>query len=71
MEIYQINYTDEALQDLRDIYEYLSEELKVPETAATQVKRIRNNVRSLNTFPVDVNQLTGNPGLSWACVSWS
>lgn len=51
MEIYQINYTDEALQDLRDIYQYLSEELKIPETAATQVKRIRNNVRSLNTFP--------------------
>jgi len=51
MEIYQINYSDEALQDLRGIFEYISEELKAPEIAAAQVKRIRIRIRTLDTFP--------------------
>ena len=51
MEIYRISYTDEALQDLRDIFEYISLELKVPEIAAAQVRRILNHARSLDTFP--------------------
>ena len=48
---YSIQYTDEALQDLRDIYDYISSELKAPGIAAAQVKRIRDEVRSLCTFP--------------------
>ena len=48
---YSIQYTDEALQDLRDIYDYISFELKAPGIAAAQIKRIRDEIRSLNVFP--------------------
>ena len=51
MEGYSISYTDEALQDLRDIFDYISIELKSPRVAASQVKRIRDEVRSLDLFP--------------------
>ena len=51
MDAYSISYTDEALQDLRDIYGYISVELKSPRVAAAQVKRIRDEVRSLDIFP--------------------
>ena len=51
MDSYLVSYTDEALQDLRDIYGYISSELKAPGIAVAQVKRIRDEVRSLSTFP--------------------
>jgi len=51
MDNYLVSYTDEALQDLRDIYDYISVELKEPRIAAAQIKRIRDEVRSLNVFP--------------------
>ena len=40
-ENYRINYSAEALGDLRDIYNYIVNELLAPENAAAQVKRIR------------------------------
>ena len=48
---YIIQYTDEAKEDLRDIYKYISEELLVPDTAKLQFKRIIKAVRSLEQFP--------------------
>ena len=51
MDNYLVSYTDEALQDLLDIYDYISVELKSPGIASAQVKRIRDEVRSLSTFP--------------------
>lgn len=51
MDNYAIQYTDESLQDLRDIYDYISTELKSPGVAAAQVKRIRDEIRSLSMFP--------------------
>ena len=51
MDEYQIQYTDEALQDLRDIYDYISVELKSPGIAAAQLRRIRDEIRSLGMFP--------------------
>ena len=51
MNDYLVSYTNEALQDLRDIYDYISVELKAPGIAAAQVKRIRDEVHSLSTFP--------------------
>ena len=46
MEDYLIQYTDESLQDLRDIYDYISTDLKSPEVSAAQIKRIRDEIRS-------------------------
>ena len=51
MDNYSIQYTEESLQDLRDIYDYISAELKSPGVAAAQVKRIRDEIRSLSMFP--------------------
>ena len=51
MEDYLIQYTDESLQDLRDIYDYISTDLKSPEVSAAQIKRIRDEIRSLSVFP--------------------
>lgn len=51
MDKYLVKYSDEALRDLRDIFEYISYELKEPAIALAQVKRILNKIRSLDTFP--------------------
>lgn len=48
---YKVDYSAEALDDLRGIYAYIANELLVPETAAAQVGRIRNEVRSLDFMP--------------------
>lgn len=51
MDNYLVSYTDEALQDLRDIHDYIAVELKAPGIAAAQIDRIRNEIRSLDRFP--------------------
>lgn len=48
---YRINYSNEALADLRGIYTYIAEELLVPEFAKDQIHRILSGVRALNTMP--------------------
>lgn len=47
-ENYTVSYSGDALNDLREIYTYIANELLVPETAAAQVGRIRKEVRSLD-----------------------
>ena len=48
---YKVGYSEAALDDLREIYAYIANELLVPETAAAQVGRIRKEVRSLDFMP--------------------
>ena len=48
---YSIQYTDESLQDLMAIHDYISTDLKSPGVAAAQLKRIRDEIRSLSMFP--------------------
>lgn len=48
---YRINYSADSLGDLREIYNYIANELMAPENAAAQVKRIRKKVRSLTSMP--------------------
>ena len=50
-ENYKVSYSGDALNDLREIYTYIANELLVPETAAAQVGRIRKEVRSLDFMP--------------------
>lgn len=50
-ENYKVGYSTDALDDLREIYAYIANELFVPETAAAQVGRIRKEVRSLDFMP--------------------
>lgn len=51
MDNYPILYTNNAIKDLRDIYDYISIDLKSPDVAAVQIKRILNEIRSLSLFP--------------------
>ena len=48
---YRIVYTDEAKQDLRDIYTYIAEELFASEIATGQVNRIMDVVDELDDMP--------------------
>lgn len=50
-EHYTVSYAADALNDLREIYAYLSNELLVPKTAAALAERIRRQVRSLDSMP--------------------
>lgn len=40
MKQYQIKITDKALGDMAEIYEYIAENLKVPDTAMKQYDRM-------------------------------
>ena len=48
---YNVVYSPEALNDLKDIYAYIAQELLVPDTALRQVNRIRKEIRSLDFMP--------------------
>lgn len=56
---YKVGYSVDALDDLREIYAYIANELLVPETAVAQLGRIRREVRSLDFMPA-----------RYALVSW-
>jgi len=48
---YHVQYAAQALDDLRNIYRYLSEELQAPQAAQRQVDRIRRMIRMLSSSP--------------------
>ena len=48
---YKVGDSGDALDDLREIYSYIANELLVPETAFAQLSRIRKEVRSLDFMP--------------------
>ena len=48
---YSVVYSPEALNDLKDIYAYIAQELMAPDTALNQVNRIRKEIRSLDFMP--------------------
>ena len=51
MDKFSVSYSGEALDDLRNIYEYIAFQLNSPVTAVAQVNRIRSAARSLKAFP--------------------
>ena len=48
---YKVRYSPVAVDDLKEIYSYIANELKVQETAQQQTERIRRRIRSLDQFP--------------------
>ncbi len=48
---YSVIYSLEAKNDLKDIYSYIAFELLVPNTAKSQVDKIRRTIRSLDFTP--------------------
>ena len=59
--IFDVSYSAEARQDLRDIYEYIAYELLVPGTAARQAERIMKAARSLEQIPMRYRLYEGEP----------
>uniref|UniRef100_UPI004056D56A type II toxin-antitoxin system RelE/ParE family toxin n=1 Tax=Agathobacter sp. TaxID=2021311 RepID=UPI004056D56A len=51
MEQYKVEITKEALQDMEDIYNYITLELLSPENAMGQYNRIADEILTLDTFP--------------------
>lgn len=50
--IFNVVYSSEARQDLRDVYEYIAYELLEPDIAAGQTNRIMKAARSLEQMPM-------------------
>jgi plasmid stabilization system protein ParE len=48
---YEVIYTDDALQDLEGIYDYISQVLREPSIAEKQTTRIMNSADTLDTMP--------------------
>ena len=49
--IYKLTITDEAKEDLKEIYRYISVYLSAPMNASRQLDRIEKNILSLNEMP--------------------
>lgn len=63
---YQVNYSPEALDDLRSIYSYIAFELKEKDTAKRQTDRIREKIRGLDLFPEKYKAVDWEP---WASMN--
>lgn len=48
---YKVDITDEALQDMEDIYNHIAIELMSPENAMGQYNRIADEILTLDVFP--------------------
>lgn len=48
---YTIVYSQDAKDDIKDIYSYIAYKLLVPSVAKKQVNEIRNAIHSLNSMP--------------------
>lgn len=48
---FKVNYSPEALEDLKEIYTYIAKDLLAPQTATTLIKHIRDNICSLGFMP--------------------
>jgi len=58
---FHIQYTIEAIEDLRNIYEYISYYLLVPHTAQKQIRRIMDSIQKLNEMPERFMYYKENP----------
>ena len=58
---YTIYYSPAALDDLRNIYIYISEKLHAPENAEHQINRIRFSIKKLTVLPKRHELVTWKP----------
>ncbi len=62
--IYKVIYSDSALKDIDEIYEYIAYDLLVPEIAESQVGRIIMAIDSLENLPYRYKVYDEEPWLS-------
>ncbi|MDD5986520.1 MAG: type II toxin-antitoxin system RelE/ParE family toxin [Eubacteriales bacterium] len=58
---YKIHITDEALNDMESIYEYIAEELLAPDTAMGQYDRIADAIETLDQMPERIKLMESEP----------
>lgn len=51
MMMFKVEITDDALQDLSDVYDYIAVNLQSPMNAERQLKRLMAEIMSLDVFP--------------------
>ena len=51
MKTYSVNYSNEAVKDLLNIYDYITNDLLEPTNAINIINEIREHIRSLNQMP--------------------
>ncbi len=51
MQRYQVEITNEALEDMEQLYEYIADILRAPETAMKQYNRIADEIMKLDIYP--------------------
>ena len=51
MDKYNIQYSKESVDDLRNIYAYICFNLPSPDNAVKKIEKIKKAVRTLDTFP--------------------
>ena len=61
MKQYGILITDEALNDMESIYEYIAEELLAPDTAMGQYNRIADAIETLDQMPERIKLMESEP----------
>lgn len=64
---FEVSYSAEARQDLRDIYGYIAYELLVPATAAGQTERIMKAPVLLNKCQCETGYMRKNLGIVRGC----
>ena len=66
---YNVDYSVDALDDLREIYSYIANELLVPKTAKAQLRRNQKEVRSLDFMPARYTLVEWEPWHLMKCIS--
>lgn len=61
MKQYRVLITDEALNDMESIYEYISDELLAPDTAMWQYNRIADAIETLEQMPERIKLMESEP----------
>lgn len=59
--IFEIEISDQADADLRNIYEYIAFELQSPANASGQLDRLENAIMSLNQIPERFREYENEP----------
>ena len=61
MKQYRVLITDEALNDMESIYEYIAEELLAPDTAMGQYNRIADAIETRDQMPERIKLMESEP----------
>ena len=66
MKRYLVILTESAVEDMEELYDYISGDLQAPESAAAIYNRIANAIESLELFPARYRIMVSEPERSLA-----